>query len=185
MPPALTGLRRRGNGRSIRGCLLLYFQPEVRIAGADAETGTEPDSAPQYPLKTSGVSPVATIFVNDAKGVPTMSTPHQFIRPAIREDLEPPAVPPGMLRLSPPGQRESTSDVVDQQPIRLIFVDQLDELGPSIVRLSASCCSVPADYPAKPVSRPTAAVHVHCHAETPRWASAIFRNLLGTFIHQR
>jgi len=32
------------------------------MAGEMADTGTLPDSAPQYPLNTSGVSEVASIF---------------------------------------------------------------------------------------------------------------------------
>jgi hypothetical protein len=47
----------------------------IKMAGAEAETGTEPDYAPQYPLKVSMVSPVATILVSETSGVPTMSTP--------------------------------------------------------------------------------------------------------------
>src|SRR5580700_6334226 len=45
------------------------------IAGAEADTGTLPDSAPQIPLKTSVLSPVNKIRFNEASGVPTMSTP--------------------------------------------------------------------------------------------------------------
>src|ERR1700740_1257544 len=48
---------------------------EIKMAGAAAATGTDPDSAPQYPLNTSIVSPVATIFVRETRGVPTISTP--------------------------------------------------------------------------------------------------------------
>src|SRR5262249_15885055 len=65
----------RIGGRSVDACFFCTSSSEVRIAGEAAETGTEPDSAPQYPLKTSGVSPVATILVSAASGVPTMSTP--------------------------------------------------------------------------------------------------------------
>jgi len=64
------------NRRTIRE--LSFFctsSSDVRIAGDAAATGTEPDSAPQYPLNTSCLSPVATIFVKAASGVPTMSTP--------------------------------------------------------------------------------------------------------------
>src|ERR1700732_5344849 len=45
------------------------------IAGAAADTGTLPDSAPQIPLKTLVVSPVAAIRDNTVSGVPTISTP--------------------------------------------------------------------------------------------------------------
>src|ERR1700719_746294 len=45
------------------------------IAGATADTGTLPLSAPQTPLNTCCVSPVVIIRVNAASAVPTMSTP--------------------------------------------------------------------------------------------------------------
>ncbi len=48
---------------------------ENSIAGDAAETGTLPDSAPQMPLNTLVVSPVAAICVNTVSGVPTISDP--------------------------------------------------------------------------------------------------------------
>ena len=44
-------------------------------AGATADTGTQPLSAPQVPLKTSGVSPEARRARKAARGVPTRSMP--------------------------------------------------------------------------------------------------------------
>src|SRR5580700_782852 len=48
---------------------------EKSMAGAAADTGTEPDSAPQIPLKTALLSPVTKMRCMAASGVPTMSTP--------------------------------------------------------------------------------------------------------------
>ena len=48
---------------------------EKSIAGAAAETGTFPDSAPHIPLKTSIVSPVSMMLLSASSGVPTISTP--------------------------------------------------------------------------------------------------------------
>ena len=45
------------------------------MAGATALTGMVPDSAPHSPLKTSLLSPVATMRFMAARGVPTMLTP--------------------------------------------------------------------------------------------------------------
>ena len=45
------------------------------MAGATALTGMLPDSAPQMPLKTSCLSPVARMLLSAAWGVPTMLTP--------------------------------------------------------------------------------------------------------------
>src|SRR4029077_7754085 len=45
---------------------------EKSIAGAAAETGTLPDSAPQTPLNTSVFSPVISVRLSAASGVPTM-----------------------------------------------------------------------------------------------------------------
>ena len=42
---------------------------------ATALTGMLPDSAPQIPLKTLGVSPVASMWFKTVSGVPTISTP--------------------------------------------------------------------------------------------------------------
>src|SRR3984957_9638258 len=68
-----------GGGR-IGGRVSPYFRfctsiSEKSIAGAAAETGTLPDSAPQIPLNTLVVSPVAAIWVKTVRGVPTISTP--------------------------------------------------------------------------------------------------------------
>src|SRR5205823_3457966 len=65
----------RIGGRSVELSFFCTSNSEVKIAGEAAATGTDPDSAPQYPLNTSGVSPVATILVRAASGVPTISTP--------------------------------------------------------------------------------------------------------------
>ncbi len=45
------------------------------MAGATADTGTLPDSAPHMPLKTSALFEVARILAKAARGVPTMSAP--------------------------------------------------------------------------------------------------------------
>jgi hypothetical protein len=61
-----------------RSCDLAFFSisiSETSIAGETADTGTLPDSAPQYPLNTSGLSEVARILAKLASGVPTMSAP--------------------------------------------------------------------------------------------------------------
>src|SRR5207248_4564229 len=62
-------------GRSFDLAFFSISISETRIAGATAETGTLPDSAPQYPLKTSGLSEVARMLEKLASGVPTMSAP--------------------------------------------------------------------------------------------------------------
>ena len=53
---------------------------ENSMAGAAADTGTRPDSAPQMPLKTLVVSPVAAISVNTVSGVPTMLSSARFAK---------------------------------------------------------------------------------------------------------
>jgi hypothetical protein len=52
---------------------------ENSIAGAAAETGTLPDSAPHTPLNTSVFSPVISIRLSAASGVPTILHPHQLV----------------------------------------------------------------------------------------------------------
>ena len=43
--------------------------------GETPDTGTQPDSAPQVPLKTPSSSPVSRILLKLVRGVPTISTP--------------------------------------------------------------------------------------------------------------
>src|SRR5229473_8402260 len=62
-------------GRSCDFCFFWISISDTSNAGDTAETGTLPDSAPQYPLKTSGRSEVAMILLKLASGVPTISAP--------------------------------------------------------------------------------------------------------------
>ena len=48
---------------------------EQKILGEVAETGTQPLSAPQEPMKVEGVSPPAAMLENIERGVPIRSTP--------------------------------------------------------------------------------------------------------------
>src|SRR5579859_2607 len=74
LPPSTPGAGNIG-GRS-RPCARFCTSISLNsIAGATADTGTLPLSAPQTPLNTCCVSPVVIIRVNAASGVPTMSTP--------------------------------------------------------------------------------------------------------------
>src|SRR5438552_7772303 len=65
----------KSGGRSCSCARFCTSISEKSIAGAAAETGTLPLSAPHTPLKTCCWSPVVTILVNAASGVPTISTP--------------------------------------------------------------------------------------------------------------
>ena len=47
----------------------------TKTAGAQAVTGTQPDSAPQLPVNTAGRSPAAWICENIDSGVPMRLTP--------------------------------------------------------------------------------------------------------------
>ena len=75
----LTQLKLPGGGKiGGRSCECARFCTSISeksIAGATAETGTLPLSAPQTPLNTCCSSPVETIRVKAASGVPTISTP--------------------------------------------------------------------------------------------------------------
>src|SRR6202040_3787386 len=62
-------------GRSSEWSFFWISMSETSKAGETADTGTLPDSAPQYPLKTSSLSDVATILEKLDSGVPTISTP--------------------------------------------------------------------------------------------------------------
>src|ERR1035438_2963394 len=65
----------RMGGRFSEWACFCTSTSENNMAGAAAATGTEPDSAPQTPLKTSVFSPVSRMRFNAASGVPTISTP--------------------------------------------------------------------------------------------------------------
>src|SRR6267142_2251362 len=62
-------------GRSWPCAIFCTSISENSIAGAAAETGTAPDSAPHSPLNTSIFSPVSTMRLSAASGVPMISTP--------------------------------------------------------------------------------------------------------------
>jgi len=60
---------------------------EVKIAGEAAETGTDPDSRATVAVKYFVVSPSRRSWSARASGVPTISTPRTFVRPAVRVNL--------------------------------------------------------------------------------------------------
>src|SRR5216684_6643459 len=62
-------------GRSWPCAIFCTSISEKSMAGAAAETGTAPDSAPHSPLNTSIFSPVSTMRLSAASGVPMISTP--------------------------------------------------------------------------------------------------------------
>ena len=141
------------------------------MAGADAETGTEPDSAPQYPLKVSIVSPVATIFVSETRGVPTMSTPRtSSIGAAVRVHfVNDQRLHLKRLRLAAAGERKSTGDIVNQQAKRfslaLDFLDQFfAQLGVGYGEAALEQSNFPA---AKPAARRSGAGRARWRPENP------------------
>src|SRR5260370_12033294 len=74
-----------------RSCVCRRFCTSISensMAGAAAVTGTEPDSAPHTPLKTSVVFPLAAMRVSAANGRPPKSPPPP------NPPLRPPAQPP-------------------------------------------------------------------------------------------
>ena len=106
---------------------------ENSIAGAAAETGTLPDSAPHTPLNTSVLSPV--IFNPVQRGqrrAHDVYAAHQFIRTAVginlphqhRQYLE-------RLRQRARGQGESAFDVFEVKAVGLaLLLDFVDQLLP-------------------------------------------------------
>ena len=102
------------------------------IAGAAADTGTLPDSAPHTPLNTLVVSPVAAICVNTVSGrADNIDASHQLVGTPIRinsphhdrQHLK-------RLRQIARGQRESALDVFEVQAVGLsLLLDFVNEAG--------------------------------------------------------
>ncbi len=104
-------------GRSVEVCFFCTSISEISMAGAAAATGTEPDSAPQYPLNTSIWSPVAMILVSETRAVPdNIHAAHELIGAVIGVDfVNHERLHLKGLRLASPGEGKPARDVVDQQ----------------------------------------------------------------------
>ena len=128
---------------------------ENSIAGADAETGTHPDSAPQIPLNTSTLFPgnYNPLQRRDRRAH-NVHSPHQLVRPPIRihaphnyrEHLE-------SLRRLPLRKRESAFHILEIQSVRLaLLLDFFNELLPQIRLGNQSSWKSLPNFPGVPVA---------------------------------
>ena len=115
--------RGSSGGRSFDLAFFSISISETRIAGETADTGTLPDSAPQYPLNTSGLSPVARILAKLASGVPTMSAPRTSSsgRPSGYTRYTITGITLKACKPARAGGGEAAGDVVEVEPVRLVL----------------------------------------------------------------